>query len=312
MPLVPSDFPQRLAAMGVPVNVMSDWATAGGSANHTAVVMHHTASSASTSPDSDAAYCAHGSSDSPLYNVLVDRYGAAWVLARDKANSSGKISGTALNEVKRGEANLTPAGQRGLGDTTSDNASLFAVSAQSDGTGEVWSPALINAMAVTCACALQCLGLPHASFVTHHAALTSRKIDLTMGAHGCPSMSAWPQLINDAMSGARPIAEVPDMWQLNGKVMPGDELVLPLPASRKASTTVVTAYLNSGDPDGAALWGAAGCPNAAVGAWDRGNTWELWLPPAYPVTDNVRDDACTLTFVNNGPTGPVTVSVSGQ
>ena len=50
-------------------------------------------------PANDAAYCARGTSSAPLYNVLVDRTGVAWVLARNRANSSGNISGTALSEV---------------------------------------------------------------------------------------------------------------------------------------------------------------------------------------------------------------------
>jgi N-acetylmuramoyl-L-alanine amidase-like protein len=199
MPLVPTDYPAKLAARGVPVNVFAGWESHGSSADQRAVVLHHTASGSSTRPEDDAAYCHHGSDDSPLYNVLIDRNGCAWVLAREKANSSGKINSTALNEVLAGRANLTPASQRGLSDDTSNNGALFSIAAQNNGTGEHWSDALINGMAQASACALECLGLSHAGYVTTHRALTARKID-TCGAN-CPD--DWHSIITDALGGGR-------------------------------------------------------------------------------------------------------------
>ena len=106
---IPNDFPQRLAAAGLAVT-----RTKTGSRSDRAPIIvrsciHHTASGKSTSPKSDADYCHSGSDDSPLYNVLVDRTGVVWLLTGRKSNSSGKISGTALDEAVSGRADLTPA-----------------------------------------------------------------------------------------------------------------------------------------------------------------------------------------------------------
>src|SRR5262245_48462594 len=105
MALVPTDFPSLLAAQGLNVYVQNGWQSRGGNADHRAVVLHHTTSSSSTKPADDAAYCTSGGSNAPLYNVMVDRYGAVWVLARMKSNNAGEISSTARNEVVAGRAN---------------------------------------------------------------------------------------------------------------------------------------------------------------------------------------------------------------
>jgi len=199
MALVGADFPDRLAAEGLSVQVFSDWYTHGGSADHGAVVLHHTASGSSTRPEDDAAYCHHGSGDAPLYNVLVDRYGVVWLLARDKSNSSGSISSVALIEALHGKANSTSAVQRGLGDDTSNNAALFAVACQNNGVGEAWSSALIDATSITAAVALESLGLSHAGYLTQHRVLTARKVDCCGG--NCPY--DWQQLVQAALSGDR-------------------------------------------------------------------------------------------------------------
>jgi hypothetical protein len=184
MPLVPTDYPHRLADRGLTVNVFGGWESHGSSADHRAVVLHHTASGSSTAPADDAAYCHHGSSDSPLYNVLIDRDGCAWVLAREKSNSSGKISSHALDEALNGHAGAVSAADRGLSDNTSANEQLFAIAAQNNGVGEPWSEALNSGLAIAAAVALECLGLPHAGYVTQHRVLTARKIDCCGDA--CP------------------------------------------------------------------------------------------------------------------------------
>jgi hypothetical protein len=196
--LVPTDYPQRLAARGLDVNVYAGWESHGGGADHRAVVLHHTASSSGTPPKADADYCHSGADASPLYNVLVDRAGVVWLLAREKSNSSGDISGVALNEALEGRADLTPAAVRYLPDTTSNNGALFAICGQNNGTGEHWSAALLDAMTVCAAVALECLGLAHAGYVTTHRALTARKID--PDGPGCPD--DWHSPINAALGGA--------------------------------------------------------------------------------------------------------------
>jgi N-acetylmuramoyl-L-alanine amidase len=209
MPLVPLDFPDRLRARGLTTNIEGGWETRGSSADHAAVVLHWTASSASESPQSCANYCCYQAENAPDYGVLCDRYGAVWVLAREKANSSGKISGTALNEALRGEARLgVSAASRGLSDTTSANERLWSISAQNSGVGEHYSPALVNAMAVTAAVSLECLGLGHAGYVTEHSSLTARKIDLVegWGRYGLCSAGEFVDRVNDALTGE---AEMP-------------------------------------------------------------------------------------------------------
>jgi hypothetical protein len=172
VPLVTPELPSRLAAHGLDVRVLGDWLTRGKPADHRAVVLHHTASSRSTKPEDDVAECHRGAANAPLYNALVDRTGVVWLLARNKANSSGDISSVALNEALAGRAGAVSAGARGLRDDTSANASLFAITAQNDGVGEPWSPVLVESMAIVAAEALRALGLPHAGFVTQHRVLT--------------------------------------------------------------------------------------------------------------------------------------------
>jgi N-acetylmuramoyl-L-alanine amidase len=199
--LVPTDLPDRLRARGLAVNVEGGWESRGSSADHRAVVFHWTASSSNESPQSCVNYCTYHSGDSPLYNAIVDRYGAVWLCAREKSNSSGKISGTALNEVVDGRANWATAASRGLPDTTSANENLWAVSFQNNGVGERWADDMVDAGAVTAAVVLECLGRDHAGYLTHHAALTARKIDLTAGTGGCPDGGTWNRLVNDALAG---------------------------------------------------------------------------------------------------------------
>lgn len=205
--LVPNSYPSELAAAGLRVHVFDGWETHGGSADHRAIVLHHTASSARAAPADDAAYCHHGSSDAPLYNVLVDRYGECWLLAREKSNSSGQISSVALGEALDGRAGHVSAGVRGLRDDTSANASLFAISAQNDGSGEFWSAALVDAMATCARVTCEVLGL-EAGHVTIHRVLTARKVD-TCGP-GCPD--DWQPLIlegDDMPRGAQMMATTP-------------------------------------------------------------------------------------------------------
>src|SRR5262245_1457735 len=106
MPQVPTDYPQRLAQRGLRVSTFGDWTSCGGSADHRAVVLHHTASSSSVAPADDAAYCHHGTSDAPLYNVLCGRDGSVWVLTRNKSNSSGQINSTDRKSTRLNSSHL--------------------------------------------------------------------------------------------------------------------------------------------------------------------------------------------------------------
>lgn len=208
--MIDVDYPSRVAAYGIAVKVFAGWESHGGAADHGAVVFHHTASSSSCAPADDAAYCHHGSDDSPLYNVLCDRVGVAWILAGEKANSSGQISGVALNEALSGAAVMTPAGERGLPDTTSANDRLWSIAGQNNGTGEDWTNATVEAMAVCASVALECLGLAHAGYVTTHRALTRRKVDPSGDA--CPY--DWQAIVEEVRGGSRGEDEMPSGAQL--------------------------------------------------------------------------------------------------
>jgi N-acetylmuramoyl-L-alanine amidase len=313
MPLIPSDYPDRLARAGLAVHVYGDWYTLGGSADHDAVVLHHTASSSSCAPADDAAYCHHGSSDSPLYNVLIDRHGEAWVLAREKANSSGNISSVALHEALEGRAGAVSAGDRGLRDDTSANASLFAIAAQNDGVGEPWSDALVHGMAAASAVTLEALGLGHAGYVTQHRVLTARKIDCCGNA--CPY--DFQPLVAAELGGKGP-PEVVEVWVLNGEAPAGtnDEpgvCLVGLPYGYKSAR--VDLWLDCPHDDGANLWGAQEYEGGAtaVGLWDGGKLWELWLPGKQRTNTSavLADGMAAVAVQNRGPRGPVVVTVSG-
>jgi N-acetylmuramoyl-L-alanine amidase len=311
MTLVPTDLPQRIAARGVPVNIIDGWESHGGSADHQAVVFHWTASSRNESPSSCANYSFLSSDDSPHYNVIVDRFGACWIGAREKSNSSGKISGVALNETLAGHANVSSAASRGLDDTTSANAELFAISAQNDGVGEPWSAALVDNMSIVCAVVLEALGIADVGYIAHHASLTSRKIDLTPG-HGCPDRYGWYDRINRALRGAGPV-EVPEMWVINGIVEEGEELRIALPMDRKPGTKCLL-YLEDGFDKGANIWG---CQNMdAAGAFGLfgadGRKWELWVPGSNAQGFTLNDKAWQVHLKHNGPSNvPLTVALSG-
>lgn len=320
MPLVPADYPDRLARAGLRVHVMGDWWTNGGSADQRAVVFHWTASGASSTPANDAEYCAHTAQYAPDYNVLCDRYGEVWVLAREKANSSGDISSVALNEALRGATDWRSAASRGLQDDTSANASLFAISAQNNGTGEAWSGPLVHAMATVAAVTLPLLGLDRSGYVTHHAALTRRKIDLTAGTGGCPDGGTWNALITDALHGGSAPQPVEDeVWVLNAELpAPVDGKVghvhVALPYGYKSAR--VDLWLDCPHDDGAGLWGSQQYEGGAggVGLWNNGNTWELWLPGKQRKYTSAAISGTSIACValqNRGPRGPVYVTVSG-
>jgi hypothetical protein len=202
------------------------------------------------------------------------------------------------------------AGARGLRDDTSDNAGLFAISAQNNGTTEHWAPALVDAMARCTAVTLDCLGLA-VGHTTIHRVLTGRKID-TCGP-GCPE--DWQPLVRDAMGGHVPPVEVPEMWVLNGEAPAGEKLTVALPYGFK--TARVDLWLDCDHDDGSALWAAQAYEGGAeaVGLWGGGHQWELWLPGRQRSSTSAEIDPAAhvsaIVLENRGPRGPVLVTVSG-
>jgi hypothetical protein len=299
--LVPIDLPQRCSDAGLEVYVLNGWESYGAAADHGAAVFHWTASSRSQSPSSCANYCAYNDGY-PHYNVLVGRDGSVWFLAREKAESSGQISGVALNEALAGQANVSSAASRGLSDTTSANNRLWAVSAQNDGVGEPWSEQLINAMSVVCALSLQSLGLG-VYHLQHHCGLTARKIDLTP-RYGCPARDEWYARIEAAMHGGTiPKPEEPEMWVIDREIPTGETAYIALPNGRKNAHV----RLLCRDERGASVW-ASQSGTGEIGLW--GNDWDVWVPRNWPVDAAPTPDAYFVTVANSGP-GLLMVAVSG-
>jgi hypothetical protein len=175
---VPVDLPDRLAARGLRVSVIAGWETRGKPADHRAGVLHHTASNVNASVQGEVSGHINGKAGvpGPLCNVTIGRDGVVYVLARFASNNAGKINPSAYQEACAGNANLTPASQRGLGDSGSQNSHLFGIECCNNGVGEPWSPAMIAATATVAAVVSSCLGWSEKHWTTHRA-LTKRKID---------------------------------------------------------------------------------------------------------------------------------------
>lgn len=320
MGLVPTDLPDRLWRAGLPVNVLDGWEGRGSSADHRCLAFHWTASSANESPSSCVNYSTFNSDTSPHYNLIVDRTGVVWVCAREKTNNAGNISLRARDEAHRGEANWQSAASRGLSDTGSSNDTIFAIAAQNNGTGEHWSDELVEGMVVAAAVVLDSLGLPHSSYLSHHAALTARKIDLLPVAN---MPNDWQARVNAAMHGTVPQPPEDEMWTISGEVpgKPHDwaddnnpywECAIPV----DSKNVKVRLYSTVENDLGPSLWGAQFFQQNAQGLWDGGRQWEMWLPGKYVVQSDVNPQAVAIRLENQGAENnrhgsPVLVTVSG-
>jgi N-acetylmuramoyl-L-alanine amidase len=305
--LVPIDLPQRCSDAGLEVYVLDGWESYGASADHGALVFHWTASSASQSPSSCANYCAYNDGY-PHYNVLVGRDGSVWFLAREKSESSGQISGVALDEALAGHANVDSAASRGLPDDDNWNHRLWAISAQNDGVGEPWSEQLINAMSVVCGLSLEALGLT-IGHLQHHCGLTSRKIDLTP-RYGCPGRAEWRARIEAAMHGGTITPpEEEEMWTLTMNVPAGKMGTLGLPGDYKTADVC----LFTSDEVGAAVWTAAYYDGNTQGLFDKGNQWDVYLPQSHAVAGPLAPHVRQVQVQHQGGDSKrdVTVTVYG-
>jgi hypothetical protein len=130
-------------------------------------------------------------------------------------------------------------------------------------------------------------------------------------------MTTWHELINAKMSAA-PVVEEDEMWVLTAEVPagkddePGD-LLIGLPWGRKSAR--VDFWLDCDHKDGAGLWGAQAYEGGAeaIGLWANGNQWELWLPGRQRSNTGalISNDTQAIHIQNNGPKGPVHVTISG-
>jgi hypothetical protein len=125
------------------------------------VMWHHTASS--TSPENDANYMCHGSSDRPIANLLVARDGAIWVLGAGATNTNGKGSGVVWSR----------------GRVPDDSMNTYAVGMEiaNSGVGEAYPQAQIDSAFAASVAIVQHLGLAATDVAEHYTWARTRKID---------------------------------------------------------------------------------------------------------------------------------------
>lgn len=147
------------------------------------VMWHHTASS--TSPQNDADYMCHGSSDRPIANLMVARDGTVWVLAAGATNTNGKGSGVVWSR----------------GRVPDDSMNTYAVGMEicNSGVGEGYSQAQIDAAFAASTAVCKALGLADSDLSEHNTWAPDRKIDpaTAAGVQGpwrpasCTSSGTW-------------------------------------------------------------------------------------------------------------------------
>lgn len=127
------------------------------------VMWHHTASSAGSSPESDAAYMSYGADARPIANVMVDRTGVVWVLAAGATNTNG--TGNPLTFT------------RGTVPTDQMNTHAIGVEMQNTGVGEPYAPEMVDAMFRLSLALSSFYGLAPDDVATHASYSVGRKID---------------------------------------------------------------------------------------------------------------------------------------
>jgi hypothetical protein len=141
---------------GWPTRARGSGGYAGGKPDH--VIVHHTASSASSDGWPDVNYCTFGDDDAPLCNLYLDRAGVVYVCAAGATNTNGK-----------GDcAHLDP-------DTA--NSSAIGIEAGNDGVGEPWPTAQTSAYLVLVGALCAAYGIPVAHVHSHAEWAPDRKVD---------------------------------------------------------------------------------------------------------------------------------------
>ncbi|RPH33804.1 MAG: N-acetylmuramoyl-L-alanine amidase [Chloroflexi bacterium] len=171
-----TDLTDVLRAAGLPVIELDGWRTrARGSGGYdpgkpTHVMVHHTASTPSSSGEGDAWYCAEGDEDAPLSNLCLDRDGVWWVLAAGATNTNGK--GGPLDGV--------PA----------DSMNTYAIGVEANGGyGETWPDAQTDSYLAGVAALCDHYGL---AYVRGHAEWApDRKVDPAGPSPWATGNSTW-------------------------------------------------------------------------------------------------------------------------
>ena len=124
-----------------------EWNTrsSGGMTDLRSIVVHHTASSPSTSFQNDWSYCAAGHQDAPVANLLLGRDGRV-----------GCHSGGASNHAGKGGPWQA---SRGTIPLDSGNSHTIGIEAQNSGVGELWSAQMLGCYEVLVAALCDAYGL---------------------------------------------------------------------------------------------------------------------------------------------------------
>lgn len=167
----------------------------------THVMVHHTASPASSDGRRDVDYICRGSDVAPVANLYLDRAGVVWVCAGGPTNTNGKGSSRPWS-----------------GGVPDDLMNVYAigVEAANTGTGETWPPAQCDAYVILCAALCSQYGIPVAHVRAHAewATPSGRKIDPAgpspWALRGTWDMDAFRADVHERMTGgSRPPTPTP-------------------------------------------------------------------------------------------------------
>jgi hypothetical protein len=140
------------------------------------VILHHTVSSPPTDLPS-LNVCRVGRPDlaGPLCQLLIGRTGRIVVITDGRANHAGKGDGTVLTRMR---ADISPRPRPGP-DTIGSNGNhfLYGIEAENNGTGEPWSPELLDSFWRTAAALCDSFRWDPRYRVIGHAEWSRRKID---------------------------------------------------------------------------------------------------------------------------------------
>lgn len=159
-------IPDQLARYGVPTRLQPGWETRGSSGfNPRGLVIHHDAYHSTSSTSSILNTMTNGRSDlpGPLCHVWID----------DDADDTGMKGDPVAYVIAAGVANHAGSGGwKGL----SGNSSVLGIEARNAGTGEAWSPAMLDCYSLVCAALLDGIQAD-TSYMCGHKEWTTRKID---------------------------------------------------------------------------------------------------------------------------------------
>jgi hypothetical protein len=160
-------LPDVLRAAGLEVATWEGWQwrsrSSGGFEELLGVVVHHTASPATTSFQNDWSYCAVGHADAPVANALLGRQGQWGVHAAGASNHAGKGGPWTTS--------------RGTIPTDSANSRCIGIEASNNGTGEPWSAAMLESYELGVAAMVAAYGLTPPDAIAHREWAPGRKID---------------------------------------------------------------------------------------------------------------------------------------